>query len=170
MGFAPGDTIVHPRHGVGTVQDAITRGSGDDATTYLTLFFELKSLTIMVPLDSVEEVGIRHPSSKKEAQAILAILEEDSDVPEAWSERNAFTLSRVQSTDIAQASMVIRDLTRHAQRIEKPLSAAENSTLEACLDQVSLELSLSLGLSQEDTRQLILDKVGVPQVATADDA
>lgn len=170
MGFAPGDTIVHPRHGVGTVQDAAPRGSGDSATTYLTLFFELKSLTIMVPLDSVDEVGIRHPSTKQEADAILALLEEESDVPEAWSERNAFTTSRVQSTDLAQAAMVIRDLTRHAQRIEKPLSAAENSTLEACLDQVSLELSLSLGLSQEDTRALILDRVGEPAPANAEDA
>lgn len=169
MGFAPGDTIVHPRHGVGTVQEATTRGTGDDATTYLTLFFELKTLTIMVPLDSVDEVGIRHPSTKKEAKAILAILEEESDVPEAWAERNASTTSRMQSTDLAQASMVIRDLTRHAQRIDKPLSAAENSTLNECLDQVSLELSLSLGMSQEETRRLILDKVGAPQMSASED-
>ena len=161
MGYATGDILVHPRHGVGTVLDTPTRGSGKDSTSYLQLFFEEKTLTIMVPLESVEEVGIRRPSTKDEAEAILAILEESSDVPETWAERNASTVSRVQSTEIAQASMVIRDLTRHSQRIDKPLSAAERSTLEGCLDTVSLELSLSLGLSQEDTRALILDKVGL---------
>lgn len=160
MGYATGDTIVHPRHGVGTVQDTPTRGAGKDSTSYLKLFFEEKSLTIMVPVASVDEVGLRRPSTKDEAEAILAILEEDSDVPEVWSERNASTVSRVQSTEIAQASMVIRDLTRHAQRIDKPLSAAENTTLDTCLDMVSLELSLALGLSQDETRALILEKVG----------
>jgi RNA polymerase-interacting CarD/CdnL/TRCF family regulator len=138
-----------------------TRGKGKDETTYLQLAFEEKALTIMVPLDSVDEVGIRRPSTKAEAQEILAILEESSDVPEAWAERNASTVSRVQSTEIAQAAMVIRDLSRHAQRIDKPLSTAERSTLEGCLDTVSLELSLSLGTSQAETRELILGKVGV---------
>ena len=169
MGFAPGDTIVHPRHGVGTVQEAVSRGTGDDATTYLSLAFEAKGLTVMVPVDSVDEVGIRRPSSKAEAEAILALLEESSDVPTVWAERNATTMARVQSTEIAQASMVVRDLTRHAQQSGKPLSPAERTTLDACMDQVSLELSLSLGLSQDDTRRLILDKVGEPEPAADDD-
>lgn len=165
MQYAAGDTVVHPRHGVGTVLEALTRGTGKTSTNYLQLFFEEKTLTIMVPMDSVDEVGIRRPSTKTEAEAILDILEESSDVPEVWAERNATTVARVQSTEIAQASMVIRDLTRHSQRIGKPLSAAERGTLQRCLDTVSLELSLSLGLSQDQTRALILDKVG----ATVDD-
>ncbi len=170
MGYTTGDILVHPRHGVGTVLDTPTRGTGKTATTYLQLFFEDKTLTIMVPMESVEEVGIRPPSTKDEAEAILEILGESSDVPAVWAERNASTVSRVQSTEIAQASMVIRDLTRHAQRIDKPLSAAERNTLDTCLDAVSLELSLALGLSQDDTRELILDKVGFPADQAADPA
>ena len=161
MGYTTGDILVHPRHGVGTVLDTPTRGKGKDATSYLQLFFEEKTLTIMVPLASVEEVGIRPPSTRDEADAILSLLEESSDVSEVWAERNAATVQRVQSTEIAQAAMVIRDITRHSQRIDKPLSAAERGTLEGCLDTVSLELSLALGMSQEDTRALILDKVGI---------
>ena len=160
MGFAPGDTVVHPRHGVATVQSTATRGSGDAARSYLELFFELKSLTIMVPVDSLDEVGIRLPASKEEADAILEILEEDADVSTVWAERNAATMSRVQSTELVQASMVIRDLTRHAQRTGKPLSPSENGTLETCLDAVALELSLALEMPVENTRELILDKVG----------
>lgn len=160
--------IVHPRHGVGTVQDATTRKTADGETTYLTLLFESKDMTVMVPLDSVEEVGIRHPVTKKEAKAILALLEKDADVPQAWAERNATTTSRVQSTDLTQAALVIRDLTRHAKRIDKPLSTAENATLQECLETVSRELSLSLGMSQDDTRGLILDKVGAGEAQAAE--
>ena len=164
VGFSTGDTVVHPRHGVATVQATATRGSGDAERSYLELFFEPKSMTIMVPVDSLDEVGIRKPVSKKEASAILAILEEESDVSAVWAERNGITQSRVQSTELEQASMVIRDLTRHAQNSGKPLSPSENGMLESCLDSVAVELSLALGQSVEDTRALILDKVGFPAV------
>lgn len=160
MGYTTGDTVVHPRHGVATVQSTATRGTGDAQRSYLELFFELKSLTIMVPVESLDEVGIRKPASKEEAEIVLGILEEESDVPEVWAERNASTLSRVQSTELIQASMVIRDLTRHSQRAGKPLSASENNVLQTCLDSVALELSLALEMSQDSTRELILSKVG----------
>ena len=156
MGYQTGDTVVHPRHGVAKVQGTATRGKDD----YLELFFEPKSMTIMVPVASLDEVGIRGVVTKEEAEAILAILEEPSDVPRAWVERNAATLSRIQSTELAQASMVIRDLTRHADRADKPLSAAESASLNSCLDTVATELSLALDLSPEETRALILSKAG----------
>lgn len=161
MQFATGDTVVHPRHGIATVRGVEKRGKGKNATTYLQLYSDLKSLTIMVPVDSVEEVGIRPPAGKEEAEVILAILEEESEVSAVWAERNADTVARVQSTELGQASMVIRDLTRHAQRSGKRLSAAENTTLQSCLDTVSLELSLALELTQDETKDLLLSKVGV---------
>lgn len=165
MGYSTGDTVVHPRHGVATVQGTATRGSGKSSRSYLELFFEPRAMTIMVPVDSVEEVGIRRLVTREEAAAILELLGEAADVPTAWSERNASTTARIQSTELAQASLVIRDLTRHAQRLDKPLSTAESATLESCLHTVSLELSLTLGMSQDDTRALILEKVGTaPQV------
>ena len=160
MGYQTGDTVVHPRHGVAQVQGTATRGKDD----YLELFFPPKSMTIMVPVASLDEVGIRGVATKEEADAILEILAEPTDVPTAWVERNAATLSRIQSTELAQASMVIRDLTRHADRADKPLSAAENASLNACLDTVSMELSLTLGLTQEETRELILSKIGAVEV------
>lgn len=157
MAYSTGDTVVHPRHGVAKVQGTPTR-SGE---TYLELLLERKGMTIMVPVDSLDEVGIRRVASKEEADDILALLEEDTEVPQAWAERNASTTSRIQSTDLAQAAMVIRDLTLHARRSEKPLSAAENASLQSCLETVCSELALTLDLTPEETRQLVLTKVGL---------
>ena len=67
MRYASGDTIVHPRHGVGTVQSA----PGGDAD-YLEMFFESKGMTIKIPLSSLDDVGIRSLSTKAEAEAIYA--------------------------------------------------------------------------------------------------
>lgn len=160
MQYSKGDTVVHPRHGVAAVRGTIKRGAGKSAEDYIELFFEPKNMTIMVPVASMDEVGIRSVATKEEANTILGILEEPADVSSTWSERNADTLSRIQSTDLTQAAMVVRDLTRHSSRSGKPLSAAESSALNACLDTVSIELSLALNLSEDEARALILDKVG----------
>jgi CarD family transcriptional regulator len=151
-----GDTVVHPRHGVATVSRIATRGAGTSQTSYLELAFVSKSLTVLVPTGSVEDVGIRQLPTKQEAAAILKVLARPSDVSERWAERSASTTARMQSADLAQASMVIRDLTTHARRSGKRLSASENAILESCLDTVSAQLSLVLDLSQEETRALIL--------------
>ena len=170
MGYTKGDTVVHPRHGVATVQGIVKRGSGKSAENYIELYFGPKDMTIMLPVASLDEVGIRSPASKQEAAEILALLEEDSEVPEVWAERNATTTSRVQSTELIQSAMVIRDLTRHAERLGKPLSTSENSTLQACLDTVAIELAIALGKTEDETRELILQKVGGGNVVSTEDA
>lgn len=161
MAFSTGDTVVHPRHGVAKVTGTPTRKGADGPQDYLELLIEGKGMTIMVPVDSLDEVGIRRVATKAEANDILALLTEDSEVSAVWAERNAETSSRMQSTELEQAAMVIRDLTLHAERTGKPLSAAENSSLQACLETVSTELALSLGLSTDDTRALVMEKVGL---------
>lgn len=157
MAYTTGDTIVHPRHGIATVRGITTRGVGKRVTSYLELSCA-SALSVLVPMESVDEVGIRQLSTKREAAAILAVLGEPSDVPETWTARSASTSSRMKSTELLQASMVIRDLTRHAQRSAKPLSRAERADLDACVERVSAELSLVLELSLDDVRALILLK------------
>ena len=161
MAFSTGDTVVHPRHGVAKVKGTPTRKGADGPQSYLELLIEGKDMTIMVPVDSLDEVGIRRVATKAEAEAILAMLTEDTEVSAVWAERNAETSSRMQSTELEQAALVIRDLTLHARRAEKPLSAAENASLQSCIETVTTELALSLGLTTEETRQLVMEKVGL---------
>lgn len=156
MAYTTGDTVVHPRHGIATVEGTITRVVGKRHLRYLDLAFASPPLRILVPVDSVADVGLRELSTKQQAAAILAVLAQPSDVPETWRERSAATASRIRSTDLAQASMVVRDLTRHEQRSDKPLSRAESTDLRTCLATVSSELSLALGVSEEEARDLIL--------------
>ncbi|HVM00676.1 MAG TPA: CarD family transcriptional regulator [Egibacteraceae bacterium] len=158
MTYARGDTVVHPQHGTATVEGMVSRDVGRGPEEYLELTIETPSLTIMVPAAAVQAVGIRELSTKHEAEAILAILEEPSDVAEQWSERNASTQERIRSQDLDQAAMVIRDLSRHQRRTGKPLTLTEKGLLDRCLDMVARELALVLDLSEDDTKHLIVEK------------
>src|SRR5688572_19585968 len=98
VSYAPGDKLVHPQHGVGTVDGQPTEAS--NGVSYLHLFFERSSLRISIPVDSIEEVGIRKLATPAHARKILATLEEPAEVSVQWSERNADTVARVKSTDL----------------------------------------------------------------------
>lgn len=158
MAYTAGDTVVHPQHGTATVAGLVRKDVGKGPEDYLELHVKTNSLKIMVPADAVEAVGIRSLSTRREAEAILAILEEPSDVPVDWSQRNVSTMARVKSHELDQVSMVVRDLSRHQQRAAKPLTARERDLLDGCLDIVGRELSLALGMSEEDTEALIVER------------
>lgn len=158
MNYTRGDTVVHPQHGTATVEGMVQRDLGRGPEDYLELYVETRSLKIMVPADAVQAAGIRDLSTKGEAGELLAILEEPSEVPEAWAERNPSTVARLKSRDLDQISMVVRDLSRHQRRLGKPLSLREKDVFESCLDTVARELSLVLDMSKQDTKALILEK------------
>lgn len=163
--FTAGDTVVHPRHGVANVVAIATRGTGKARRKFLELGFADGSLRILVPVDAVDEVWFRRLPTKREAEEILTVLAGESEVPEAWAERTALTASRMKSTELVQASMVVRDLTRHAQRPGKPLSGFENASLQKCLRSVASELSRALEISEDEAEALILETARSESVA-----
>lgn len=164
MGHVAGQTVVHPKHGPATVQGVVRKDTGDGPEDYVELRLPSpSSLTILIPERSLQDVGVRSVSTRAQAEAVLAVLGEPSDVPETWAERNRVTVSRMGSGDLAQIAMVVRDLTRHAQRAGKSLSLGEGRTLDGCLDTLSDELSLALGLSRETTMALVVDSAVTPE-------
>jgi CarD family transcriptional regulator len=155
MSYAQGDTVVHPQHGAATVGETFTKDLGQGPTEYVELYVEFSSMKILVPAESVKEVGLRSLSSRKDAAAILALLEEDVDVPLEWTERNAINQARMRSLELDQLAMVVRDLLAHQRRIDKPLNLGEKAALDKCLGLLARELSLTLGLTEDETLALL---------------
>jgi CarD family transcriptional regulator len=169
MGYAQGDTVVHPQHGAAVVESIFTKDLGQGLTEYLELYVESASLKVLVPAASVGRVGIRPLSSRQDAEAILSLLEEKSDVPMEWTERNTSTMSRMKSQKLDQIAMVVRDLMRHQRRIGKPLNMGEQTALRKCLGLLARELSLSLNMSEDETVALLAER-GCGERAVAGDA
>lgn len=163
MGYAQGDVVVHPQHGTAVVKGVVTKDLGQGSTEYLELYVDVASLRISVPAASVGQVGLRSLSSKKDAEAILELLGHDSDVPIAWADRNASTVARMKSRQLDQVAMVVRDLTRHQQRIDKPLNAGEHAALTTCLNWLTRELALSLDLPEPDMMALLAHRAAGPR-------
>ena len=69
-----GDTVMHPRYGVGTIGGIETRLQDGEQREFYVIPKPSISSTIFVPVDSAEEVGLRlisEPDTLKEALEIL---------------------------------------------------------------------------------------------------
>ena len=58
--FAVGDKVVYPMHGAGVVKTIEKRERDGQSVDYLILAMLLGEMKVMVPVDSVERVGLRH--------------------------------------------------------------------------------------------------------------
>lgn len=143
-----------------SVDKVSTRKIGAEAASFLELSFPLSSLKVLVPVDAVDEVGIRRLPTEGEAAAVLALLAQPSDVALLWTERAATTRVRMHAADLEQISIVVRDLLQHARRSGKALSPAESADLKVCLERVCAELAPTLGLTLEEARALVVETAG----------
>jgi len=65
LNFKIGDTVVYPKHGVGEIIDIESMEVASIKTRFYVVKMEQAKLTIRVPLDKQDEVGLRKISSKK---------------------------------------------------------------------------------------------------------
>ena len=78
-----GDTVLHPRYGIGVIDGIETRVQDGEKRDYYVIPKPSLASTIFVPIDSAEEVGLRPVSSPDTLEKALKILSgelEDSEV------------------------------------------------------------------------------------------
>ncbi len=63
--FKEGEIVVYPKHGVGEVMRIETMEVASIKTNFYVVKMEQSKLTIRVPTDKLEQVGLRKISSKK---------------------------------------------------------------------------------------------------------
>ena len=62
--FRKGDTVVHPEHGAAVIEELREKEFLGEKRTYLVLRVAYGDLTLMIPTDSTEQVGLRSVVSK----------------------------------------------------------------------------------------------------------
>src|SRR6266849_3278446 len=101
---------------------------------YFVLRLSYGDLTLLVPLDNTEEVGIRDVIGRDELEKVFKVLRsKECRMPTNWSRRFKTHVEKLRSGDIYQVAEVVRNLARRDK--EKGLSeitfAADVDELEA---------------------------------------
>src|SRR4030065_2192320 len=110
--FRKGDTVVHPEHGAAVIEELCERGFVGERRKYFKLRVSYGDLTLMIPVESTEEVGLRQVVSKNEVKKVLNVLREDeSKMAANWSRRSKHNSEKLRSGDIYQVAEVVRNLS-----------------------------------------------------------
>ena len=146
--FDVGDRVVYPHHGAAIIVSRETREFNDEKTDYLVLKMAHGDLTLSVPADKAEEVGMRPPIGNEEVQDLFELLgKKDIREPANWSRRFKNHQEKMKSGDVYQVAEVVRNLALREKG--KGLSTAEKSMLERARGILVSELSFALNVSEE---------------------
>ncbi|MBN2619285.1 MAG: CarD family transcriptional regulator [Spirochaetales bacterium] len=152
--FAENQYIVYPLQGVGKIEGLQERLFKGEATQYYVIYLEESEMTLMVPVDKAEELGIRPVISKVNAnKALKALSEDDENVITDWKLRYQTNIDLLKTGDTINIAKVVRMLYRRSKLKELPI--LERKLYDNALALLRNELTISLELSKDDTDQVI---------------
>jgi CarD family transcriptional regulator len=152
--FTKGQTVVHPHHGPALITEERRRKVKGENVTYLTLSVIDSDLTVSVPLDHADDIGLRDVFSSEKVQKVFETLADEPDTSETnWSRRFKANRDMVATGDPIKAAEVIRNVMSRAQ--EKSLSFGERSQLDGAILPIAAELAIALKVSTSDAQALI---------------
>jgi CarD family transcriptional regulator len=152
--FRKGDTVVHPEHGAAVIEEVRIKEFLGEKRKYLVLRVVYGDLTVLVPIDSTDQVGLRPCVSKNEAKKVLKVLTEDeSSVAANWSRRFKNNLEKLHSGDPYEVAEVLRNLAIRDR--EKGLSAGEKRMITKARQILISELSFATEKSEDEAEAMI---------------
>jgi CarD family transcriptional regulator len=152
--FRKGDKVIYPHHGAAVIEDLTEREFLGEKKKYFVLRLAYGDLTLMVPVENTQEVGIREVVSRRQVKKVMDVLREsESRMPTNWSRRYKTNIEKIRSGDIFQVAEVVRNLA--IRESEKDLSAGEKRMLAKARQILVSELVFAVDASEEKAESMI---------------
>ena len=157
MTFTVGETVVYPHHGAALIEEIRKRTIRGEEKMYLKLKVAQGDLTIEVPAENVDLVGVRDVVGQEGLEKVFDVLRAPyTEEPTNWSRRYKANLEKLHSGDVMKVAEVVRDLWRRER--DRGLSAGEKRMLAKARQILVSELALAEH-TNEDKAEAILDEV-----------
>ena len=152
--FDIGDKVVYPNHGAGTIVDIESREILGEEKKYYIMKLPIGEMKVMIPVDKVDEIGVRDIIDEEEADEIIALLKGDqSKMSQNWNRRYRANMEKLKTGDIYEVGGVVRDLTIRDE--EKGLSTGEKKMLNNARKILISELVLAKDVDEEEIKTII---------------
>jgi len=158
--YKKGQEIVYPLQGVGQIKTIEERVFRSTKLLYYIIYLEVSDMTIMVPVDKADELGIRPIVDKRQANKALKLISEEYEpVPTDWKARYQNNLDLLKKGSVLDIATVVRALY-HRSRI-KELPILERKLYDSALKLLVDEISFSLQKEKDEVEELVLSKMEV---------
>ncbi|MDX1621078.1 MAG: CarD family transcriptional regulator [Nitriliruptorales bacterium] len=154
MELKPGQTVVHPRHGTATVEDFEEREIDGQTIKYVVLRREEDRLTVRVPVDQYDEVGLRTIIEEDDVEDVLSVLTEDPALSKAsWRKRHAKHEKRLKTGDPEELAVILRELTARAE--EKGIPPSDKLLRDKARERLIGELAAATGKDETEIEEMV---------------
>ncbi|HLR20384.1 MAG TPA: CarD family transcriptional regulator [Tissierellaceae bacterium] len=156
--FKIGDKIVYPMHGAGIIENIEEKEILGEKRSYFIMKMPIGEMKVMVPVDNVDEVGVREVISKEEMEKVMEVLGRDkTEMSSNWNRRFRANMDRIKSGDILEIAGVVKNLMLRDE--EKTLSTGERKMLNDAKQMLVSEMVLVCDLTIEEVEDLIIKTI-----------
>ena len=153
--FSVGDMAVYPAHGVGVIEAEEKKIIGGVEKTFFVMRILDNDMTVLIPKDNINRIGLRSIISKEEVDKVYDILKEKkvSFSNQTWNRRYREYMEKIKSGSIFELAQVLRDL--HLISHDKQLSFGERRMLDTAKNLLIKELSLAEKKEEKEIEEKI---------------
>lgn len=156
--FNIGDKVVYPMHGAGIIEGIEEKEILGEIQKYFILRLPLKNMKVMLPVDNIENIGLRAIVSMDVVNEVFDIMADcKSKMPQNWNRRYRANLEKIKTGDIMDVAMVVRDLLILDK--EKGLSTGERKMLNNAKQILVSELVLASDLNEKEVEGKIKEAI-----------
>ena len=149
-----GDRIVHPMHGAGVIESIVEEKINGKLIRFYVFRMPISGLTLKIPTENCELIGIRPVMPKGEIEAVVARIPElGVDMTANWNHRYRENMERIKSGDLLEVAGVIKALMHRDN--ERGLSNGERKMLHSAKQILISEVVLSEDVSYPDAESRI---------------
>ena len=155
--YKVGDKVVYPHHGAGTVVKKEQREVLGEKREYLTIKILHNDMTVNVPSENAEKVGLRKVIDEEMVDVVLkALTSGGTQMPKNWNRRFKHNRDKMKTGDILELAEVVRNLSLRDH--EKGLSTGEKQMYVKAKKILASELMYAKAMD-EDQASAWLDEV-----------
>jgi CarD family transcriptional regulator len=159
--FDVGDKVVYPHHGAGTVVSKDVRVVLGQEREYLTIRILHNDMTVNVPCENAEKVGLRWVIDHEMVEVVVgALLGGSTEMPKNWNRRFKHNRDKMKTGDILELSEVVRNLALRDH--EKGLSTGEKQMYVKAKKILASELMYAKDMSEEEAHAWLEEVLANP--------
>jgi CarD family transcriptional regulator len=156
--FQVDQKIVYPSQGVGIIKFIEEKLFKEQKILYYVIYLEVSDMTIMVPVDKAEGLGIRSIVAEDEALKALDLIGEDYEpIPSDWKLRYQMNLDLLKKGSVMDIAAIVRSLYHRSKVKELPI--LERKLYDSALKLLEDEISYSLHKNKEEVENMIFARL-----------
>lgn len=167
--------IVYPSQGVGTIVEIKEKVFRGEPHMYYIIFLDVSDMTVMIPVDKADELGLRAIVNPEKAQAAIDMMGEDYEpITTDWKLRYQMNLELLKKGEIEDIASIVRCLYHRSKVKELPI--LERKLYDSAKKLLEDEIAYSLGKTAKEIEALIhakLEPIGMlhakQQIVSSDD-